>query len=180
MGDPRMLSHHDVTPTLGRDVFVADTARIIGDTRVGDGSSIWFGTVLRGDVHHIRVGRRVNIQDLCMVHVTTATHPTLIEDDVTVGHRVVLHGCTVKRGALVGMGAVVMDEAVIGEEAMVGAGALVTPGTVIEPRTLAVGAPARARRGLTDEELRSLRESAAHYEALAASYLARGVGAVER
>lgn len=169
--DPRIITYAHITPTLAEGIFVADTARVIGDVHIGEESSIWFGAVIRGDVHHIRIGRRVNLQDNTVIHVTSAQHPTLVADDVTVGHRVVLHGCAVGRGALVGMGAIVMDQAEIGEEAMVGAGALVTPGTVIPPRTLAVGTPARVKRALTADELDMLRASAAHYVRLASEYL---------
>ena len=170
MSDPRIVPHHGVTPRLAPGVFVADTARVIGDVEIGEASSIWYGAVVRGDVFHIRIGARVNIQDMTMVHVTTDRFATVIEDDVTVGHKAMLHGCTIRRGALIGMGATVMDEAVIGEEAMVAAGAVVTPGTVVAPRTLMVGAPARPRRLLSPEELDNLRGSAGHYAELAASY----------
>lgn len=170
MTDERLVDHHGVTPELAPDVFVADTARVIGDVRIGEGSSVWYGTVIRGDVYHIRLGRAVNVQDNSVIHVTTGQHATLVEDEVTVGHRAILHGCTVRRRALIGMGAVVMDACDIGEEAMVAAGALVTPGTVIEPRTLAVGSPAKPKRALTDDEIASLAESAEHYRDLARSY----------
>ncbi len=171
-----VVDHHGVTPTIGPRVFIADTARVIGDVHVGEDSSIWYGSVVRGDVHHIRVGARVNIQDLSVLHVTSGRYPTIVGDDVTVGHRAILHGCTIGARALVGMGATVMDQAVVGEESMVGAGALVTPGTIVEPRTLVIGSPARPKRPLTDEELRWLRASAGHYVELAATYLdaARG------
>ncbi len=172
--DPRLPAYLDTTPTLGRDVFVADTARVIGDVHLGDEVNVWYGTVVRGDVHHIRVGARTNLQDNSVVHVTSGRHPTHIGAEVTVGHRAVIHGCTIEDRALIGMGAVVMDGAVVGQEAMVGAGALVTPGTVIPPRTLAVGSPARVKRPLTDDEVASLRRSAAHYVTLAARYVAGG------
>lgn len=166
-----VLDHHGVTPTIGPRVFIADTARVIGDVHIGEASSIWYGSVVRGDVHHIRIGARVNIQDLSVLHVTSGRHPTVVGDDVTVGHRAILHGCTIEARALVGMGATVMDQAVVGEESMVGAGALVTPGTVVPPRTLMIGSPARPTRLLSDAELIWLRESAQHYVALAATYL---------
>lgn len=178
MNDPRILPYDGILPTFGARTFVADTARVIGDVELGEGTSVWFGTVVRGDVHHIRIGKRVNLQDMTLVHVTTGRHPTIIEDDVTVGHRATLHGCTVRRQALVGMGATVMDEAVVGEQAMVGAGALVTPGTIVPPRTLVVGSPARPKRLLTAEELAFLAHSAGHYETIAATYLAAGIGRV--
>jgi carbonic anhydrase/acetyltransferase-like protein (isoleucine patch superfamily) len=174
--DPRFQPYRGALPRLGRDVFVADSARLIGDVVVGDASSVWYGTVVRGDVFPIRIGARVNLQDLTVVHVTAGRFGTTLGDDVTVGHRAILHGCTVHAGALIGMGAIVMDGAVIGEEALVAAGALVTPGAVIPPRTLAVGSPARARRPLTDEELQEIRERSHHYAALAGDYLAVGLG----
>lgn len=170
MSDPRIHSFRGLFPTLGRDVFVADTARVIGDVHLGDETSLWFGTVVRGDVFHIRIGRRVNLQDLTVVHVTTGRHATLIEDDVSVGHRAIVHGATIRRGALIGMGAIVMDGAEVGEEAMVGAGALVTPGTVIPARTLALGAPAKPVRALGPEEIARLGETARGYVELAAIY----------
>ncbi|MEZ4265829.1 MAG: gamma carbonic anhydrase family protein [Myxococcota bacterium] len=157
-------------------MFVADTARIIGDVQIGAGSSVWFGTVVRGDVFHIRIGKRVNIQDLSVLHVTTGRHATLVADDVTIGHRAILHGCVVEARCLIGMSAVVMDGAVIGEESMIGAGALVTPGTIIPPRSLAIGSPARVKRALNAEELRFLSESATHYQSIAKSYRDDGVG----
>ncbi len=175
--DPRLLTFLDVAPRLGASVFVADTARVIGDVHLDDAVNVWFGTVVRGDVNDLRIGARTNLQDLTTVHVTAARWPTVVGCDVTVGHRAVLHGCTVGDRALIGMGAVVMDGAVIGEEAMVGAGALVTPGTVIAPRTLAVGSPARSKRPVSDAELAWLRASAGHYTELAARYLAGGHGA---
>jgi carbonic anhydrase/acetyltransferase-like protein (isoleucine patch superfamily) len=176
MSDPRIVPHHGVTPSLAPSVFVADTARVIGDVEIGEASSIWYGAVVRGDVFHIRIGARVNIQDMTMIHVTTDRFATVIEDDVTVGHKAMLHGCTIRRGALIGMGATIMDQAVIGEEAMVAAGAVVTPGTEVPPRTLMVGAPARPRRSLSEEELDDLRRSASHYAALAQTYTASGNG----
>jgi carbonic anhydrase/acetyltransferase-like protein (isoleucine patch superfamily) len=171
MSDARFKSYHQMSPSLGERVFVADTARVIGDVVIGDDSSVWFGTVIRGDVHHIRIGRRVNIQDLSVLHVTTDRYATIIADDVTVGHRAVLHGCQIEQGALVGMGAIVMDDAVVGRQAMVGAGALVTPGTVIPPGMLALGAPAKVVRPLTEQEKEHLLKSAETYQALARDYL---------
>ncbi len=169
--DPRIMPFRGTFPTLGAEVFIADTARVIGDVYVGDGASVWFGTVVRGDVMPIRIGKRVNLQDLSVVHVTTGRFSTLIEDDVTVGHRAIIHGATVRRGALIGMGAIVMDGAEVGAEAMVGAGALVTPGTIIPPGMLAVGSPAKPVRALRPEELEMLRHSAPHYCEIAAAYL---------
>lgn len=161
-------------PQLGRDVYVAPDATIIGRVQLGDESSIWCGTVLRGDVGGISVGRRTNIQDLCVVHVTTDEFDTVVGDDVTVGHRVILHGCTIEDHVLVGMGAIVMDGARVGSYSIVGAGALVTPGTQIPPGSLALGAPARAVRPLTDAERRQIDGSVSHYVELAQRYSRSG------
>lgn len=165
-----------ISPRLHASVLVMEGGRVIGDVEIGEGSSIWPGTVVRGDVHHVRIGARTNLQDGVVVHVTTDRHAAIIGDDVTVGHKAVLHGCTVKERCLIGIGAIVLDGAVVGPDAMVGAGALVTPGTVVPPGTLALGTPARVRRQLTDEEKAGLRESAAHYVELAARYRAEGWG----
>ncbi|HYO64228.1 MAG TPA: gamma carbonic anhydrase family protein [Pyrinomonadaceae bacterium] len=143
-------------PQIHPTAFVEESARIIGDVVIGEESSVWFNAVVRGDVFHIRIGNRTNIQDGTVVHVTNGTHATVLEDEVTVGHNVTLHGCHVGRGSLVGMGSVVMDGARIGELSLVAAGALVSPGTVVPPRSLVIGVPARVKRRLTDEEVAGL------------------------
>lgn len=176
--DPRIVPFGEALPRVPGDCFVADSARVIGDVELGPETSIWWGSIVRGDVMWIRIGARVNVQDLSVVHVTSKKHPTVIGDDVTIGHRAILHGCTVEPRALIGMGAIVMDAAVVGEEAMVGAGALVSPGTIIPPRMLALGAPAKVVRALREDELAYLRQSAMHYSQLAATYLAGGIGKV--
>src|ERR1700682_6053624 len=150
-------------PRLGARVFVAENAVLIGDVEIGDDSSIWFGTVLRGDVHRIRIGARTNIQDNCVLHVTAGRWPVTRADEVPVGHGAIVHGCTVERGALIGMGSRVLDGAYVGELALVGAGALVTEGMQIPPRTLAVGVPARVKRELTADEIARLEQSWKHY-----------------
>jgi carbonic anhydrase/acetyltransferase-like protein (isoleucine patch superfamily) len=167
---PIISPHGGRAPRLHASVFVAENAVVVGDVEIGEGSSIWFGTVVRGDVNHVRVGARTNLQDLTVVHVTSGTHPTVIGDDVTVGHRAVLHGCTIRDRCLVGIGAIVMDGAVVGPDAMVGAGALVAPGTVVPPGTLVLGSPAKPRRELTPEERAFLRTSAERYAGYAARY----------
>jgi carbonic anhydrase/acetyltransferase-like protein (isoleucine patch superfamily) len=164
------------TPVLHGSAFVADGAVVLGDVEIGEHSSIWFGTVVRGDVNSIRIGARTNIQDLSVLHVTSKTHPTVVGDEVTVGHRVVLHGCTVKDRCLIGIGSVVMDGAVVGPESVVGAGALVPPGMVVPPRTLVMGAPAKVKRELTAEEVDALRRSADNYVDYAARYQVEGWG----
>jgi carbonic anhydrase/acetyltransferase-like protein (isoleucine patch superfamily) len=161
----------DVHPVVGEATFVAETAVLIGDVEVGRRSSVWYGTVLRGDVFHIRIGDEVSLQDNTVVHVTAGRHPTTVGSRVTVGHSVVLHGCTIGDDCIIGMGAVVMDRAHIGNDCIVGAGALVTPGTIIEPGQLVLGSPARAKRALTEEERAWIRSSAQHYVELSARYL---------
>ena len=154
------------TPKVHASAFVVEDAVVVGDVEIAEDASVWFGSVLRGDVHFIRIGARTNIQDLSVVHVTGGTHPTIVGADVTVGHRVVLHGCTVKDRCLIGIGSVVMDGVVVGEESIVGAGALVPPGMIVPPRTLVLGSPARVKRALTPDEI-------AHFEVSAGSYAAR-------
>jgi len=161
-------------PRIDADAWLADDATVTGDVTLGPGASLWFGVVVRGDVNHVRIGARSNVQDLSVVHVTGGTHPTVIGEDVTVGHRVVLHGCTVHDRCLIGIGSVVLDGAEIGPEAMVGAGALVPPGMVVPPRTLVLGSPARVKRPLTDAELAHLAVSAERYAGYAAQYRREG------
>jgi carbonic anhydrase/acetyltransferase-like protein (isoleucine patch superfamily) len=161
-------------PRIGARVFLAESAAIIGDVEIGDDSSIWFGTVLRGDVHRIRIGARTNIQDNCVLHVTAEAWPTILADEVTVGHGAIVHGCTIERGALIGMGSRVLDGAVVGELALVGAGALVPEGLRIPPRTLAVGVPARVKRELTADELARLEQSWKNYVDYKDRYLRQG------
>jgi carbonic anhydrase/acetyltransferase-like protein (isoleucine patch superfamily) len=176
---PIVRPYEGKAPRLGEGVWLADDAVVVGDVDLGPSVSLWFGVVVRGDVNAVRIGARTNVQDLTVVHVTSGTSPTVVGEDVTVGHRVVLHGCTVGDRALVGIGAIVLDGAVIGEEAMVGAGALVPPGLVVPPRTLVLGAPARPRRTLTEGEVAGLRASAARYVEYAARHrrAARNPGA---
>jgi carbonic anhydrase/acetyltransferase-like protein (isoleucine patch superfamily) len=160
-----------IQPTVPTSAYVEDTAVIIGDVVMGEQCSVWFNAVIRGDVHFIRIGDRTNVQDLCMLHVTHDTHPLVIGSDVTVGHSVVLHGCTIKDRVLVGCGAIVMDGAVIGEDCVVGAGALVTENTIVPPKSLILGSPAKVRRPVTDQELSWIRESAQNYIKYAGQYV---------
>lgn len=165
-----VIPYGDASPRLGQDVFLAPTATVVGDVELGDGSSVWFGSVLRGDVAAIRVGRRTNIQDLSCLHVTGGLSDLAVGDDVTVGHRVVLHGCSVGHRALIGIGAVVLDQAQIGDEAVVAAGALVPPGMVVPARSLARGVPARVVGPVTAEQRRLGAEGAEHYLEVVARY----------
>jgi carbonic anhydrase/acetyltransferase-like protein (isoleucine patch superfamily) len=161
-----------IRPRIGAGTFVAETAAVIGDVEIGARSSIWYGAVIRGDVYPIRIGDEVSIQDNTVVHVTGGKHATTVGNRVTVGHSVVLHGCTVADRCLIGIGSIVMDEAYIGTRSIVGAGSLVTPGTRVPEGHLVVGAPARVKRPLTDEELAWLEYSADTYVGLAERYLA--------
>lgn len=165
-----ILPYKGIFPTIDPSAFIEESARVIGDVHIGPESSVWFGAVVRGDVHWIRIGSRSNIQDLCVLHVTHETFSLTIGDDVTVGHSVTLHGCLLRDRCLIGMGAIVMDGAEIGEEAIVGAGALVTEGTKVPPRTLALGVPAKAVRPLKSEEIADLKLSADHYVQYAKTY----------
>lgn len=165
-------SYHGILPTIPKSCFIDETAVVIGDVVMGEECSVWFHAVIRGDVHYIRIGDRTNVQDLCLLHVTHDTAPLIIGNDVTIGHHVVLHGCTIKDRVLVGMGAIVMDGAVIGEDSIVGAGALVTERTIIPPKSLVLGSPAKVKRAVTDEELAWIKESAENYVRYAQQYLA--------
>src|SRR5919199_1555776 len=143
-------------PRIHPSAFVEETAQVIGDVEIGEQSSVWFCAVVRGDVFHIRIGNRTNIQDGTVIHVTNGTHATILEDEVTVGHNAVLHGCHVESGSLIGIGSIVMDGVRVGSQSLVAAGSLLTPGTQIPPRSLVMGAPARVKRRLTDEEVAGL------------------------
>ncbi len=164
-------TYQGVRPKIAESAFIEESAVVIGDVVIGEDSSVWFNTVIRGDVNCIRIGHRTNIQDLCVVHVSHDTYSTVLGDDVTVGHHVVLHGCTIKDRVLIGMGAIIMDGAVIGEDCIVGAGALITERTVVPPKSLILGAPAKVKRAVTDEELAWIKESAQNYVHYARQYL---------
>ena len=174
---PRILEYQGIKPLRGTGSWIAPGAVVIGDVEIGEDSSVWFGSVVRGDVHRIRIGDRTNIQDLSMLHVThykkpdkSDGHPTIVGNDVTIGHRVMLHGCTIEDACLIGMSATILDGAVIGRESIVGAGALVTMNKVFPPRSLIVGSPAKVVRQLTDEEVAELYASAKRYVAFMREY----------
>ncbi|MBX3303419.1 MAG: gamma carbonic anhydrase family protein [Nitrospira sp.] len=160
-----------IKPTVPTSCFIEATAVVIGDVVMGEECSVWFNAVVRGDVHSIRIGDRTNVQDLCMLHVTHDTHPLVIGNGVTIGHHVVLHGCTIHDRVLVGMGAIIMDGAVIGEDSVVGAGALVTEGTVVPPKSLILGSPAKVKRPVTEKELDWIKGSAGNYVKYARQYM---------
>lgn len=150
-------------PKIHPSTYIDPAAQVIGDVEIGADSSVWPMAVLRGDVHWIRVGKRSNVQDGTMCHVTTGTHPLILGDDVTIGHGAVLHGCTIGNRVLVGMGAIVLDGAVLEDDCMIGAGALVPEGKRIPSGHLALGVPARVVRPLRPDEIQHLKDSALHY-----------------
>ncbi len=159
-------------PTVHPAAWVAPTAAVIGDVEIGEGASVWYGCVLRGDTNHIRVGARSNIQDGTIVHVNRLREPAIIGADVTVGHAAIIHACTLEDGAFVGMGATVLDGAVVGQGAMLGAGSVLPPGKRIPPGELWVGNPARFVRALSPEARAALAATGGHYVELAARHRA--------
>ncbi len=166
---PRPIDPKHHPELIGKRVFLAENATVLGRVRVGDDSSIWFGAVVRGDTEAVEIGQRSNIQDLAVLHADPGC-PCRIGDGVTVGHAAIVHGATVHDGALIGMRAVVLNGAVVGAGAIVGAGAVVSEGREIPPRHLAVGVPARVIRELSDEDLQRLGQAAEHYVEASAVY----------
>lgn len=160
------------TPLIGKGVFVAETASVIGDVEIGEQSSVWFGTVIRGDDMPIRVGARTSLQDNTVIHVTAGRYGTTIGSDCTIGHNAIIHACIVEDQCLIGMGSIILDGAKIGRGSLVGAGALVTPGTDIPPGSLVVGSPAKVKRPVNDKEREQILYGAAHYVELTRRYLA--------
>jgi carbonic anhydrase/acetyltransferase-like protein (isoleucine patch superfamily) len=165
-----IIEYEGKYPRIGEGVFIAPTAVIIGEVEIGDGASVWYGAVLRGDEGRIVIGPGSNVQDNAVIH-TTPDHPTILKRDVTVGHGALLEGCCIESGAVIGMGAIVLHQAVVGERAMIGAGSVVTPGTSIPPRSLAAGSPAVVKKELSGAALRSVERSAPVYRELSQQYL---------
>jgi len=174
-----LMNYKNYSPKIGDKTWIAPNTSVIGDVEIGENCSIWFGAVVRGDVHSIKIGNNSNIQDLSMVHVThhkgeerteNDGNPTVIGNDVTVGHRVMLHGCTVEDACLIGMSATILDGAVIGKESIVGAGALVTKNKKFPPRSMILGSPAKVVRELTDDEVAEIYASAKRYSKFKDNY----------
>jgi len=161
---------NSITPRVHPTAFVADDAIVIGDVELGEDASVWFGAIVRGDVNFIRIGARTNIQDATVIHVSSKTHSTILEDEITVGHRVTLHGCYVETGCLIGIGAILLDGVRVGRNSLVAAGSLLTPNTIIPPNSLVMGSPAKVRRELTAEELAKLKRSWQTYVELKEKY----------
>ena len=145
-----------VHPQIHRTAYVDESAQVIGDVHLGEEASIWCNATVRGDMYYIRIGDRSNVQDNSVIHTRTGSHPTILEDEVTIGHSVTLHGCYIEHGSLIGIGSILLDDVRVGTQSLVAAGTLLTPGTVIPPRSLVMGAPGQVKRPLTDEEVTSL------------------------
>ncbi len=158
------------TPEIEDSAFIADSADVIGRVKIGTDSSIWYQSVLRGDVHDIEIGERSNIQDHSVLHTSTGISPCIVGSDVTIGHRVLLHGCEIQDYCLVGMGSIIMDQAVLEAGCFLAAGSLVTEQKVLRGGYLYAGSPAKERRRLTDEEKEFLNRSAAHYVEVAKNH----------
>jgi carbonic anhydrase/acetyltransferase-like protein (isoleucine patch superfamily) len=167
-----LRSFKNIKPAVDPTAYVDESAHVIGDVRIGAESSVWMNVVIRGDVNHIRIGKRTNIQDLTMVHVMRETHPTIIGDEVTVGHSAVVHGATIEDRVLVGMGAVLLNGVHIESDCVIAAGTLVTEGTRIPARSLVMGRPGKVKRQLTDEEVAEIRWYSDNYVSYRLDYLA--------
>jgi carbonic anhydrase/acetyltransferase-like protein (isoleucine patch superfamily) len=165
-------------PEVDPTAYIDQSAQVIGDVVIAAESSVWMTVVIRGDVNFIRIGRRSNIQDGTVVHVMHDTHPTIIGDDVTVGHGAIVHGCTIQDRVLVGMGAIILNGATIGHDSIVAAGSLVTEGAVIPPRSLVMGSPGKVKRPLNDAEVASIREYADNYVRYRRDYQEQPAGGV--
>lgn len=165
-----IIKYNRIVPTIGKNVFIAPTAVVIGDVTIGDNASIWFNTVLRGDMAPITIGANANVQDNCTVH-TDFGKPAVIGDNVTVGHNAVVHGCTIEAGSLVGIGAIVLNDAHVMEQTVVAAGAVVREGERVGPRQLVAGTPATVKKNLADLPMDRFERSVKQYLKLSATYL---------
>ena len=158
-------------PRVHPSAFIDDSAQVIGDVEIGEDSSVWMCVVIRGDVNRIRIGRRSNIQDGTIVHVMKDTHPTIIGDDVTVGHAAVVHGCTIEDRCLIGMGAILLNGVSVGTGSIIAAGTLLPEGMQVPPRSLVMGAPGKVRRTLSDADLVEIQMYADRYVAYRLDYM---------
>ena len=165
-----ILTLNNRSPQLAPDAFVAPDAWVIGDVEIAAESSVFFLSVIRGDILPIRIGARTNIQEHSMLHTSGGRAPTVVGDDVTIGHRAIVHGCTIGDRCLIGMGAIILDETVIEDECIIGAGALVPEGKRIPARSMVLGVPGKVIRSLTPEEVAMLPQSASRYVELGAMY----------
>ena len=158
-------------PELGRNVYISENAAVIGEVMLGNEVNIWFGAVVRGDMHYIKIDSRSNVQDNAVVHVTTAVSPTNIGSGVTIGHGAIIHGCTIEDNCLIGMGSIVMDDAVIGAGSLLGAGTLIPPNMKVPPKSLVVGIPGKVVREVRKDEYEMIIERPGEYIELASVYL---------
>jgi carbonic anhydrase/acetyltransferase-like protein (isoleucine patch superfamily) len=165
-----VIGYKGIFPKIHSSVFLCEGVKIIGDVEIDENSSIWYNTVVRGDVNYIKIGKRVNIQDCSMVHVTHDTCPTILEDNVSIGHLAAIHGCTIKRGALIGIGAKILDYAIIGEESLIAAGCVVREGFIVPPRVLVAGVPGKIIRELSDEDVKRVTDTTLNYINYVAQY----------
>lgn len=166
-----LLPFKDKFPVTGKNVFITDTSVVIGDVVLGDESSVWFNSVIRGDVNYIRIGSRTNIQDGSVLHVTNDKYPLIIGKDVTVGHNATVHGCTVYDNVLIGMGAVLLDNSIISSNSIIGAGSVVKENFTVPEGVLAAGVPAKIIRDLTKAEVDNITQSALNYAAYSKEYM---------
>ena len=162
--EAKLYPYLDLYPSIAESVFLAPGVKIIGDVEIGEDSSVWYNSIIRGDVHYIKIGKLTNIQDCCMLHVTNGKYPLNIGNKVTVGHSVSLHGCTINDLCLIGIGAIILDGAVVEQKSFVAAGALVREGFVVPTGKLVAGVPARIVRDLTEKEIDEFERSALRYK----------------
>ena len=160
-----------IWPKIGKRVYIAEGAQIVGDVEIADHSSVWYNCVIRGDVHYIRIGTHTNIQDGSICHVMKDEYPLILKDYVTVGHAVMLHGCTIESHCLIGMRATILNNVTVGAHSIIAAGALLPEGTIIPPRSLVIGMPAKVKRELLDDEVASIDEYARRYYEYKETYL---------
>jgi carbonic anhydrase/acetyltransferase-like protein (isoleucine patch superfamily) len=170
MNEKNIMSYKSLKPSIDSSVYVAPGVVIIGDVKMDQGSSVWFNTVLRGDIDRIHIGKYTNIQDNATVHVM-GDHPAIIGDYVTVGHNAVVHGCTIGNNCLIGMGAILLGYSKIGDNCIVAAGTLITEGKIIPANSMVMGTPGKIVRTLTNEEVKAIRESAINYNLVAQEYM---------
>jgi carbonic anhydrase/acetyltransferase-like protein (isoleucine patch superfamily) len=166
-----ILAYRGISPKIAKDVFIAPNASIVGDVVIGEHSSVWFNTVVRGDVHYIRIGSFTNIQDNSVLHPTEHRFPMTIGDRVSIGHSVVLHGCTIEDMCLIGIGSIILDGCKIGRGSFVAAGSLLPPGFEVPPDSVVMGSPARIKKKTGEKERKMIEHGWSHYVELAAEYL---------
>ena len=160
----------DKKPKIGKNVYISETAVVIGNVILENDVNIWFGSIVRGDMHYIKIGAKTNIQDNSVIHVTTGVSPTNIGSGVTIGHGAIIHGCTINDNCMIGMGATILDDAIIGEGTLIGAGSLVPPNMKVPPRSLVVGLPGKVIRDVSEEEYRMIINRPQEYIELASKY----------